>query len=198
MLGSRLLLALPVALLVFHTACRSYDGVNDKLTLSRRKRYIVFPDGSTFSVAFCMTWKTLTGDLDIYTLGVNWAISYELPNQTVRDPETHRIVPAFHLRRLRRELYSRLEAAMDAAGLEGRSCIKRALCETAQRLIPKASILEEILRVLFSLPLEKVDVHEPQEHHEYDAAHRRGLSNRDCPELYPECSVSLVDMVLGT
>lgn len=46
--------------------------------------------------------------------------------------------------------------------------------------------------------MEKVDVYEPREHHEYDAAHRRGLLNRDCPELYPECSVSLIDMVLGT
>ena len=48
MLGNRLLLlTVPVALLVFHTACPSYDGV----TLSRRKRYIVFPEGSTFSVS---------------------------------------------------------------------------------------------------------------------------------------------------
>jgi len=61
-----------------------------------------------------MTWKTLTEDLDIYTLGTNWAVSYELPNQTVRDPVTHRIVPSFLLRRRRQELYSRLEAAMDA------------------------------------------------------------------------------------
>jgi hypothetical protein len=65
-------------------------------------------------VAFCTTWKTLTDDLDIYTIGLNWAIAYELPNQTIRDPETHRIVPAFTLRRRRRELYRRLEAAMDA------------------------------------------------------------------------------------
>jgi hypothetical protein len=39
------------------------------------------------------------------------------------------------------------------AGLEGRSCIKRALCETAQRLMPQSNILEEILRVLFSYVL---------------------------------------------
>lgn len=198
MLKWRLLLSIPFTLLVFHTTCRSYDGVNDMPALSRRKRYIVFPEGSTFSIAFCTTWKTLTDDLDIYTIGLNWAISYELPNQTIRDPETHRIVPAFHLRRRRRELYQRLEAAMDAAGIEGRPCIKRALCETAQRLMPRASILEEMFRILFSLPLEKVDVYEPIEHHEYDAAHRRGLLNRDCPQLYPECSVSLIDMILGT
>jgi len=61
-----------------------------------------------------MTWKALTEDLDIYTLGTNWAVSYELPNHTVRDPETHRIVPPIQLRHRRQELYSRLEAAMDA------------------------------------------------------------------------------------
>jgi hypothetical protein len=36
------------------------------------------------------------------------------------------------------------------AGIDGRSCIKRALCETAQRLMPRASILEEMLRILFT------------------------------------------------
>jgi hypothetical protein len=61
-----------------------------------------------------MTWKMLTEDLDIYTLGMNWAIAYELPNHTVQDPETDQIVPAFHFRRRRQELYSRLEEAMDA------------------------------------------------------------------------------------
>ncbi|KDR23471.1 uncharacterized protein LOC110837223 [Zootermopsis nevadensis] len=193
MLKRRLVLIIPFTVLLFHTTFQNGDMV----TLSRGKRYIVFPEGSTFSVAFCTTWKTLTDDLDIYTIGLNWAISYELPNQTIRDTETHRIVPPFTLRRRRREFYLRLEAAMDAAGIEGRSCIKRALCETAQRLIPKASILEELLRILFSLPPEKVDMYEPVEHHEYDAAHRRGLSNRACPDLYPECSISLIDMILG-
>jgi len=61
-----------------------------------------------------MTWKTLTDDLDIYTLGTNWAVSYELPNQTIRDPVTHGTVPPFQTRRRRQELYSRLEAAMDS------------------------------------------------------------------------------------
>jgi hypothetical protein len=61
-----------------------------------------------------MTWKMLSEDLDIFTLGMNWAIAYELPNQTVRDPETHRIVPAFQFRRRRQQLYNRMEAAMDA------------------------------------------------------------------------------------
>ncbi|XP_069694175.1 uncharacterized protein [Periplaneta americana] len=193
-----LLLTTIVTLLASVTCKELHEDGKDMVPLSRRKRYVVFPEGSTFSVAFCTTWKTLTDDLDIYTIGVNWAISYELPNQTIRDPVTHRIVPPFNFRRRRRELYLKLEAAMDAAGLDGRSCIQRALCETAQRLIPRTSLLEEILRILFTFPMEEVELYEPFEHHVYDAAHRRGFSKRYCPELYPDCDLSLVDMVLGT
>ncbi|XP_078052265.1 uncharacterized protein LOC144478338 [Augochlora pura] len=50
-------------------------------SLSRRRRYVVFPEGSTFSIALCMTMHTLTPD-DIFTEGVNWGISYDLPNES--------------------------------------------------------------------------------------------------------------------
>ncbi|CAL7939722.1 unnamed protein product [Xylocopa violacea] len=49
--------------------------------LSRRRRYVVFPEGSSFSVALCITMNTLSSD-DIFTEGVNWGISYDLPNES--------------------------------------------------------------------------------------------------------------------
>ncbi|KAK0093918.1 hypothetical protein PV326_012342 [Microctonus aethiopoides] len=49
--------------------------------LSRRKRYVVFPEGSSFSIALCMTVHTLTPD-NIFTEGLNWGISYDLPNES--------------------------------------------------------------------------------------------------------------------
>jgi len=40
------------ALIFFHTTCQSfYEGEND-ITVSRRKRLVVFPLGSTFSVSY--------------------------------------------------------------------------------------------------------------------------------------------------
>jgi hypothetical protein len=40
-----------LALIFFHTSCQTfYDGDND-ITVPRRKRYVVFPLGSTFSVS---------------------------------------------------------------------------------------------------------------------------------------------------
>ncbi|XP_076237895.1 uncharacterized protein LOC143181398 [Calliopsis andreniformis] len=56
----------------------SSDGSS---TLSRRRRYVVFPEGSTFSIALCLTVHTLTPD-DVFTEGVNWGISYDLPNES--------------------------------------------------------------------------------------------------------------------
>ncbi|CAK9806996.1 hypothetical protein ANTPLA_LOCUS5112 [Anthophora plagiata] len=49
--------------------------------LSRKRRYVVFPEGSTFSIALCLTFHTLTPD-NIFTEGVNWGISYDLPNES--------------------------------------------------------------------------------------------------------------------
>ncbi|KAJ8898459.1 hypothetical protein PR048_003819 [Dryococelus australis] len=102
------------------------------------------------------------------------------------------------------------------AGLDGRSCVLRAICETAQQLKPRSSLFLEIFRILFTctlcmflraepplsglyfprLPLERVAPHEPSEHWQYDSAHRRGLANHDCQDLYPSCSVSLLDTLL--
>ncbi|XP_015110329.1 uncharacterized protein LOC107036710 [Diachasma alloeum] len=55
------------------------DGEGRKL--SRRRRYVVFPEGSSFSIALCMTMHTLTPD-NIFTEGLNWGISYDLPNES--------------------------------------------------------------------------------------------------------------------
>jgi hypothetical protein len=49
----------------------------------------------------------------------------------------------------------------------------------------------------FRLPQDEVNMNEPIEHHVYDAAYRRGLSNRDCPQLYSTCPFSLLDVFLS-
>lgn len=196
--GYRLVFLFLLSVLELCTLCQSsYDDINDVTTHSRRKRYLVFPDGSTFSIAFCVQWGILDSDPLIFTEAVNWAVSYELPNQTIRDPDTKRLVVPYILRRNRRELYHKLETAMHSAGLDGRACINRALCEATQRLKSRESFSQEMLRVMFLLPQEEVNVYEPIEHHEYDAAYRRGLSNRDCPNTYSTCPFSLLDVFLS-
>jgi hypothetical protein len=43
-----------------------------------------------------------------------------------------------------------LRAFIFRAGVDGRTCIKKALCEAAQRLKVGASLWEEIMRVIFT------------------------------------------------
>jgi hypothetical protein len=65
-------------------------------------------------IAFCVQWGILDSDPLIFTEALNWAVSYELPNQTIRNPDTNRLVVPYILRRNRRELYQKLEVAMDS------------------------------------------------------------------------------------
>ncbi|XP_033199360.1 uncharacterized protein LOC117161732 [Bombus vancouverensis nearcticus] len=70
-------------LLIICVLLRDYQVNSDRDTrLSRKKRYVVFPEGSTFSIALCLTVHTLTPDDNIFTEGVNWGISYDLPNES--------------------------------------------------------------------------------------------------------------------
>lgn len=64
-------------------------------------------------LAFSYKIRTVAGG-NIFTTGLNWAVAFDLPNHTLRDPHTKRIIPPVILRRQRRELYRRLETAMNS------------------------------------------------------------------------------------
>ncbi|XP_035740224.1 uncharacterized protein LOC118449571 isoform X1 [Vespa mandarinia] len=240
-----LILAILCGLLYEHKANSDRDSPH-----LRRKRYVVFPEGSSFSIALCMTVHTLTPD-NIFTEGVNWGISYDLPNESKpalepflqlrndRFKSTNKYgsiknglqsvnknafeytgwnVPGKYVqfsssekkrkgykanyyyiqRRHRRDLYNKLEVIMNSMGFDGRSCVLRALCEASQRLMPKGNTLvEEMMRISFSLPLKKVFSFEPEEHRMYTNAHKAGHEGQDCIAMFPGCSFSLIDMALG-
>lgn len=86
-------------------------------------------------------------------------------------------------------------------GFNGRSCVARALCESARFMLPshqKGNMLQELVKIIFSMPLSKVDAQEPQAHHEYDKIYRRSKRNsRECHEIYPGCQFSLLALALG-
>ncbi|XP_034935102.1 uncharacterized protein [Chelonus insularis] len=232
-----------------YVLCATNLVQTEERSLSRRKRYVVFPEGSSFSIALCMTVHTLTPD-NIFTEGVNWGISYDLPNESKPALEPLLQLRKDHItskkdwynkkntgqwaknensfkywnkkgyyntldnrkkyyyrksdldyfkRRHRRELYNKLEVIMNAMGFDGRSCILRALCEASQRLMPKGNTLvEEMMRIAFSLPLKRILLpHEPEEHEIYTNAHRAGYDSVRCDAMFSGCSFSLIDMALG-
>ncbi|KYQ53405.1 hypothetical protein ALC60_07471 [Trachymyrmex zeteki] len=261
--------------LIFLVLClvlSEYEADDKYQNLSRKRRYVVFPEGSTFSdriimqfnilqIALCLTVHTLTPD-DVFTEGLNWGISYDLPNESkpALEPflelrnDKHKtsnkhdrygstmianrygalnsgwnnnvrqhFVPGkkkyskseyYYLqRRHRRELYNKLEVIMNLhiiytfteiflfsfrMGFDGRTCILRALCEASQQLMPKGNtLIEEMMRISFSLPLKRVFSFEPEEHRTYTKAHKAGHEGKDCAAMFPGCSFSLIDLALG-
>ncbi|GLV31718.1 uncharacterized protein CBL_07478 [Carabus blaptoides fortunei] len=164
--------------------------------LLRRKRYVVFPEGASVSVAMCFTVNTLSAAPTIFTESVNWGIAYDLPN------ETSTIQALFgskhvHQRRSRRELYEKMELVMDSMGIDGRICIFRALCETEQRVRSDVgNILEELVRIVFRFPLQRLYNSEPEIHRLYHWARRMGREQCDCNELFQSCQYSLLDIIL--
>ncbi|KAG6451057.1 uncharacterized protein LOC115444161 [Manduca sexta] len=180
------------------------DNVPKSKVLSRRKRYVAFPEGSSFSCAACMTIGVLgqpapSTSPGTFTFGLNWGIAYELPNATetskfYRKKNRHR--KPMEQRRSRRELYEKLEIIMDKMGYDGRQCVLKTLCETTQRIVPHGeNMIEEMFRTLFTMPMTKLLPIEPLEHKIYDAAHRLGVLLENC-NVY-KCPISLVDLALG-
>ncbi|KAJ6635899.1 hypothetical protein Bhyg_14485 [Pseudolycoriella hygida] len=170
--------------------------------LSRHKRYMAFPEGSSLSVAFCATIGYVGNPQFIYfSWSINWGVAYELPNQTwiINHQEEIKAKHKAQLqRRHRRELYHKIEVAIDKMGYNGKHCVLRALCESTQYFYNKGSnMVEELIRTIFSLPMSKVLSFEHNSILEYDLAHRKGRNKILCPLEYP-CSFSLIEMALGT
>ncbi|XP_072938395.1 uncharacterized protein [Epargyreus clarus] len=71
--------------------CTSEVGDKNAI-LSRRKRFIVFPEGSSFQLVFCLTYPALIGIGDIFLWGNTAALAFELP-QDPYSPFNHRADP---------------------------------------------------------------------------------------------------------
>ncbi|KAL0110228.1 hypothetical protein PUN28_013700 [Cardiocondyla obscurior] len=154
--------------------------------LSRPKRYLIFPQGSNFQLVYCLTIGAYGRDGDL-VLGLTAALAWELPNKV-----DSKISNLLH-RRSRGVVYPKMEAFLQSAGLDGRSCVLRALCEAGQRdpsQIGAGTFIQELLHAIFTLPKDSTRFERPEEH-AYDRAYEAG---GDCELLYPMCRRSIYDL----
>uniref|UniRef100_A0A8D8QXG1 Uncharacterized protein n=1 Tax=Cacopsylla melanoneura TaxID=428564 RepID=A0A8D8QXG1_9HEMI len=93
---------------------------------------------------------------------------------------------------------------LDRANIKGEDCILKSMCEIHDVVKPKLGIAEEILRILFSIPKDEQDSSEEDYTNEDDNLNTRTIEQtteeegvQDCNERYPECPVSLLQMLLG-
>ncbi|XP_012162755.1 uncharacterized protein LOC101454665 [Ceratitis capitata] len=173
--------------------------------LSRRKRYLAFPEGASFTVSLCITVGIVGNPNYSYmSFGINWGLAYDLPNATWVLNQLHglyrRPLPmAVHHRRSKRAIYERIGEAVDNMGYNGRECVLRALCESRQYFTRhKMGMIGEILRVIFSLPKQRLftrELHENSDIAVYDHAYRQARS-LDCAGQF-DCSFSLLELAFG-
>ncbi|XP_015110333.1 uncharacterized protein LOC107036713 [Diachasma alloeum] len=166
----------------------SVETCVEERILSRQKRYLLFPEGSNVQCVFCLTIGSLPRPTDL-VLGLTAALAWELPHKVDK-----KLTKLLH-RQSRSTLFPRIEAFLQSTGLDGRSCVLRALCEAGQRsreMVGKGTFVQELLHSIFRL---RHDGHrfDKFEHRVYDSAHE---STGDCAKDYPTCKHSIYELDL--
>uniref|UniRef100_A0A1A9WLP3 Uncharacterized protein n=1 Tax=Glossina brevipalpis TaxID=37001 RepID=A0A1A9WLP3_9MUSC len=105
---------------------KAYNVTKEGTVLTRSKRFISFPLGSSFSTSICMTTGVIGNPNQSYlSMGLNWGLAYDLPNITWVLRHAHEFqtatttkqrtdeIAAQIKRRHRRSLYNNLEIAIN-------------------------------------------------------------------------------------
>ncbi|KAJ9596087.1 hypothetical protein L9F63_012716 [Diploptera punctata] len=128
------------------------------------------------------------------TQGTAIKLTYDVPMNAT--PFTEALFGRSSRSTSRWELYSRLEAACDRLGMDGKACVLRAICEAADVTVRSNGLGGDILHVLLT-PSATL---EPSAHNnvdrDYRSAERLGATERGrCHLLYPECNTGLLDTI---
>ncbi|KAF7389880.1 hypothetical protein HZH68_011737 [Vespula germanica] len=156
--------------------------------LSRQKRYLIFPEGSNLQLVYCLTIGAY-GRNDDLVMGLTAALAWELPSKV-----DSKISDLLH-RRSRSVMFPKVEAFLQSTGIDGRSCVMKALCEAGQRhpsQIGKGTFVQELLHVIFTLPRDGGRF-ECSEDRPYERAYQNG---GNCEKLYPTCKHSIYSVDL--
>nr|XP_033338367.1 uncharacterized protein LOC117227333 [Megalopta genalis] len=156
-----------------------------KETIARTKRqfdakYLVFPEGSNVQLVYCLTISTYAKPSGFSTVGITAGQAWELPSESMLS----RYPSDVYHRRSRRELYRKMELLLGTQGRDGKACVLRTICRIARwnrTRTDKGTFLEEIMRVVFSLPGELRDADTVTE---YELAYYR---QENCDVMEDRC-----------
>lgn len=84
-------------------------------------------------------------------------------------------------------------------GYNGRDCVLQALCESSTMFDTKKrrTMIQEMIKTVFTMPKSKVLSSEHPELLIYDEAFRHGRKEMNCEDLYRACNFSLIKLILG-
>ncbi|XP_044577618.1 uncharacterized protein LOC123260539 [Cotesia glomerata] len=155
--------------------------------LSRQKRYLIFPQGSNVQLVYCLTIGAFAPSPDQIVVGMTAALAWELPSQVDK-----KITKLLH-RRTRSLVFPKIEAFLQSAGLDGRACVMRAICEARNRdndKVGTGTFVQEVLHAIFRLRNDGNNF-DKSEHKIYDLAH---VTKMNCAQEYPSCRHSIYEL----
>jgi len=190
---------------------------------SRKKRSLLLPTGSSMEVKWSVNFPFDT--FTSYKAKVQLALPIKIPfPEAIVKPNNARSDDGsdvyytnelqaqpgyydesqytYHQRRRRQArsertgIYQKLIGAFDKAGVNGRHCLFRTICDVAEAPFEQG-ILGEMLNVMLTASLAGRPDH-PEEGAEYDdyiEAELHGKLNGKCEERYSKCKVSPFDLI---
>ncbi|KAK3911246.1 hypothetical protein KUF71_004375 [Frankliniella fusca] len=172
-----------------HRAAGNHSGppAADDAVLSRRKRYIVFPRGSSIQLVYCLSFGGYIPFQTIFVFGLTAGLAWQLPTEPQQVYLQRREVGRHPDREHRVNLYRSVQAFLSQRGLHGEECVLRTVCESSSPKQGKGPFMRELLGVLFNLPES-----DGESKTSWDAARYDG---RPCEVRFPKCS-SVLDLTL--
>jgi hypothetical protein len=84
-------------------------------------------------------------------------------------------------------------------GFNGRDCVLKALCESSLQFNnkKKRTMIQELIRTVFTMPKSNVLPFEHPELSVYDRAYRNASQGATCEQSYARCGFSIISMILG-
>ncbi|XP_973451.2 uncharacterized protein LOC662247 isoform X2 [Tribolium castaneum] len=170
-------------------------------TLSRRKRFLYFPNGGTFKLVLGFATPVKLGLKQSMAWGWNFQFQYAEP----QTPNNTRIYPPIVGRsRIKRDgrndralFYSAIEDILNRNGFSGRACLLRSICENALYSLHHEAngLYGHLLHIALTPDYgdgKAISDLDPV----YLEAKKAGEFGVDCSSLYPDCSGSgLLDTI---
>ncbi|PSN41160.1 hypothetical protein C0J52_05211 [Blattella germanica] len=128
-----------------------HTDVTDVPALSRKLRYVLFPDLSTMGLYLAVATPLEDSTYDV-SMSFNFEANYPLPANYTELAIPFVVSTAARTERQisRRYTYRVIEEKLHSYGLDGRECLLKTICDTANSILIHNGLLGEILHIILT------------------------------------------------
>ncbi|XP_042878684.1 uncharacterized protein LOC122257461 [Penaeus japonicus] len=161
----------------------------DLKILSRPRRFMSWPEGSTLSMhpSLSIPYVSYNDGYQKGSLYLGFPLSLRLPTAPLRFIGSGAPLVRRSLDQHRNWSFSILEDGLNTAGLPGRACVLKTVCDFARQPIDDLGLLGDIINLIFSAGYGEGS----EGMHEFVMAEEVGRREGDCEGRYTECPVGV-------